>query len=413
MSLLNNTVKKIRKNYVQTKMMVEMICDLDKDNKLSHKFPLQRDQVWTNQQRRKLISTILEGDDLPKFFLWDKEGNSTDGVNPEMVYEVIKNNLMKNLYEKTINLKIMDGYQRLVTLLMFYTNELRTESGLVIDGRDIGNLYFKDLPDNLKEQFLYFDLDITLYSRQEERFTQRFQNLNSGVRLTAAELTNSHNNMICNYVREKASIHSKDQGKFACFRCDENGISKLLRTPYGKRKEFDKILKQCMIHSLIKGNIFEPMNITAKSSMIKLSKSEWLDLSKIPIQNEFGDQHFNLSEEVETLYDFINQIVMCPRKFTKIVTGVLLTLYIYLSHLKEKAKLNGKSFVLSDPVQFSKEFFGAHMVMNESKINGKPNKEFDKNYFEDSRRGSKEAIQLRIEKIENKLKDKNIGIKFQ
>jgi uncharacterized protein with ParB-like and HNH nuclease domain len=104
-------------------------CTIDFDVYLPTKgINLQRDYVWTIEQKRELIWSILIGRNIPRMAMINiiTEDSGTNGV-----YQVI------------------DGKQRLSTMIAFYKGEF----GLIIDTI---NYFYKDLPEDYQREIAKF-----------------------------------------------------------------------------------------------------------------------------------------------------------------------------------------------------------------------------------------------------------------
>ena len=101
----------------------------DFDIKLKNGKNLQRDLVWTLQQKQELIISILKNVQLPPIYtvLYKEDRQNTKDTNHHIF-------------------KIVDGKQRLSTALSFHNNEFPIE----IDGHEY---YFKDFDDDAIYQF--------------------------------------------------------------------------------------------------------------------------------------------------------------------------------------------------------------------------------------------------------------------
>ena len=90
--------------------------------------PYQRGLVWTDQQRKDLIDSIINGYDIPKLYF------------------------KKSKDEK---LEVIDGQQRLDAIFRFMDNGFSLDKDCQFDEdttQEIGNTKFKDLPTTIQRK---------------------------------------------------------------------------------------------------------------------------------------------------------------------------------------------------------------------------------------------------------------------
>lgn len=95
----------------------------------------QRRKVWNSKAKSFLIDTILRGFPIPAVYIRQKIDIST---------------------HKTIR-EVVDGQQRIGTILDFVDDKIRV---MKIHNETYGELTFSDLPDDVKEDFLEYDLSV-------------------------------------------------------------------------------------------------------------------------------------------------------------------------------------------------------------------------------------------------------------
>ncbi len=93
---------------------------------------LQRPFCWTLDQKRELIKSVIKGCDISHFTAI-QHVNDFDRMNRKVTF------------------KIIDGKQRLSTLIGFCKNEFTLEA----DGEEY---YYKDLPDEIKHELDHFSI---------------------------------------------------------------------------------------------------------------------------------------------------------------------------------------------------------------------------------------------------------------
>lgn len=120
---------------------------------LSPKF--QRRRVWAQKAKSYLIDTILRG--MP--------------ISPIFIREKIDTETKKTMRE------VVDGQQRLSAILD-YLNDGFTVSK--IHNEEYGNLYFSELPNNIKEEFLQYSISTNVVTApKDEEILEIFARLNT------------------------------------------------------------------------------------------------------------------------------------------------------------------------------------------------------------------------------------------
>ncbi len=133
----------------------------------------QRNQgIWNDEKKALLIDSILNGFDIPKIYLHKQ---------PE---------------ESQFEWAVVDGKQRLTTLMGFIKNEFPLSKSFVYSGVLLtsgasvpkrGN-FFKDLSEEVQNQIWNFTLSLTEIHAEDSRdVNQMFIRLNDGVKLNDAE----------------------------------------------------------------------------------------------------------------------------------------------------------------------------------------------------------------------------------
>ncbi|MCL2063956.1 MAG: DUF262 domain-containing protein [Candidatus Cloacimonetes bacterium] len=95
----------------------------------------QRREVWSTPARIALIDTILRNIPMPKIY-----SQSMYNENKDKVYRII-----------------VDGQQRISTILMFLRDNLQLRVPYIAS--EYNKFYFRDLPDDIKNKFLNYQLD--------------------------------------------------------------------------------------------------------------------------------------------------------------------------------------------------------------------------------------------------------------
>lgn len=131
--------------------------------KLNFDFTIQRDGgQWNSEQQSLLVHSILVGMIVPALYFIKEEVDSGE------VWTVI------------------DGKQRLSTLMAFYNNEFKLSKdtdNIAIGDKEyiIAGLKYKDLPEILQERFTMYPFDIVyLRGYTDEEIEEQFYRLNNG-----------------------------------------------------------------------------------------------------------------------------------------------------------------------------------------------------------------------------------------
>lgn len=131
----------------------------------------QREEVWSEQKQQKLMDTILKKWDIPKVYLRVIDAENFDCV---------------------------DGQQRMTAIFKFYDDELKLpkESG------EYASQYYNDLPDQIKDIFDDYELDLVLiHGATDEELRELFSRLQLGVPLNAAEKLNAMGGKMRDFVK--------------------------------------------------------------------------------------------------------------------------------------------------------------------------------------------------------------------
>jgi len=130
-------------------------------NTINTQADYQRPLVWSISQKRLLIDTILRGYDIPKLY-WRKTG--------------------KDRYE------VVDGQQRLNAIWSFMSNEFNLgKDADPINGNEIKNLTYAELPNDLRIICDIYPLDIVVIETDEDEVREMFLRLQNGTSLKAPE----------------------------------------------------------------------------------------------------------------------------------------------------------------------------------------------------------------------------------
>jgi len=139
----------------------------------------QRPAVWSRAQKQLLIDTILREYDIPKLY-WRKVASKPDR------YDVV------------------DGQQRLRAVWDFFENQFPLpRNSDPIEGEAVANLYYRDLPDDLRMRFDVYALDVVvLEESDEDEVREMFLRLQNGTSLKAQEKRNAYPGNMRSFVRQ-------------------------------------------------------------------------------------------------------------------------------------------------------------------------------------------------------------------
>ena len=142
---------------------IRQFIDKYDNETLNFEFALQRDSgQWNTEQASMLIRSIIKKMIVPPLYLVMEETSGGE------VWTVI------------------DGKQRLTTMINFFNNKFRLSSNLppvtVADTEyDISKKHYKDLPDCIKERFLMRALDtVFMLDFSKDELEEQFYCLNNG-----------------------------------------------------------------------------------------------------------------------------------------------------------------------------------------------------------------------------------------
>ena len=138
----------------------------------------QRQKVWSRSKKQNLIDTVLRRWKLPKFYFLKVSDD------PE-AYEVV------------------DGQQRLVTILEFFDNELPLSAQTAME---FGGVHYKDLRDDVVDAFDDYEIEFDeIKDATEEEVKDFFQRLQEGLPLTSAEKLNSVHSKLRDFVLDRVN----------------------------------------------------------------------------------------------------------------------------------------------------------------------------------------------------------------
>ena len=117
--------------------------------------------VWSKEDKQCLIDSILSSDPIPLFFFNEKDGKTY----------------------------IVDGKQRLGVIKSFHDSKFKLAEKF--SGKDLAGKTYADLPHNLQQAFLDYDLDIRYIVGDDEKIRSIFSRLQRGKPLVLGERLNA------------------------------------------------------------------------------------------------------------------------------------------------------------------------------------------------------------------------------
>ncbi|MBS0380748.1 MAG: DUF262 domain-containing protein [Proteobacteria bacterium] len=244
----------------------------------------QRPAVWDSAQRQLLIDTILRGYDVPKLY-WRKVASAPDK------YEVV------------------DGQQRIRTVWEVHAGEFGlSKSNDPIEGLDVRNLHYEELPEDLRLRFDTYNMDVVILSdTDEDEVREMFLRLQNGTTLKAQEKRNAMPGKMRDFVKKLA-----EHKIFA-----NSGFS-------NSRYTFDLVAAQMVLVELAGG----PAN--AKNA----------DLNRMYKDNQEFDVAGEKAKKVRRVLEYL--LSAFPSKTPELERFSLLSLYMLTSHMLDRYAFQGR-----------------------------------------------------------------------
>ena len=195
--------------------------------------------IWSISDRALLIDTIINGFDIPKFYVSDFGRRTTRLSNANFVYAVI------------------DGKQRFQAIFDFISNKYPLDKGFswrFDPSLELAELYYKDLENAYPRIASIIDdfvIDVMSVSTDDpEDINKIFKRLNKGKALTGAEVRNAALGPVADMIRVVASHDFfRESVSFDTLRLgDLNAAGKLLMFEYlgyptsTKKKDLDQFV---------------------------------------------------------------------------------------------------------------------------------------------------------------------------
>lgn len=211
------------------------LLNLHNDKEIIIRPEYQRLFRWTNEQRSRLIESIILGLPIPPIFLIE----GTDGV-----------------------LELIDGLQRTSSVLQFLDHSAINEPELILSGCDIltslNGLRIDDLPTTVRLKIKRSPIRATIINKSGDTFIkyEMFKRLNTGgALLSAQEIRNCSSRMV-----EGGDVFYDSIQEMAKFQPFVKSISKMPDTFKEKRADEELVLRFFAVtqyRDKFKGNIEE------------------------------------------------------------------------------------------------------------------------------------------------------------
>jgi hypothetical protein len=178
----------------------------------------RRGNIWKVPTRQYLIDTVINGFDIPKFYLADFTLLDSD-LNP-----------------KRFKYAIIDGKQRILALIDFIENRLPLSENFIFfqdPHVKLSGLYYDDLIERYPSIAKIFDTYllsiVSVVTDDEHKINELFVRLNAGKSLNGAEVRNAMPGIVPRLIRELTEHPFWSRIKFDTSRSqDKNTAAKLL-----------------------------------------------------------------------------------------------------------------------------------------------------------------------------------------
>ncbi|HIE9586471.1 DUF262 domain-containing protein [Klebsiella quasipneumoniae] len=279
----------------------------------------RKGNLWSDKDKAFLIDSIINEYDLPKVYLADFTVLNTA------------------LNAKNMSYAVIDGRQRLESIIEFYEDKIKLNNDFVLYSNPnikIGGMTFSQIrsiyPD-ISEIFEEFNLDVmSVISDDESKVKDLFVRLNKSKPLTGAELRNAMEGVIPDLIRALADKKFfKESVKFNKSRGqDYNAASKVLLIEYNKgftdtkRKNLDKFVS--LIDNpdeldLIYQAAYKAEQVLDKMHSIFKEKDPLLSSSGlIPVYYELSKLNFE-ADDLHEFFDYFDSYLKDKENNSEII----------------------------------------------------------------------------------------------
>jgi hypothetical protein len=259
-----------------------------REKKINPKPAYQRGTVLTQKQKQLLMDTLLRDLDIPKFYL-------------------------RAVKETPYEYEVVDGQQRLRAIGGYSKDKYRFDKDMVpviLDGVEynVSNKKFSELPDDLKDAFINYQLDVVILEDSSlDEVEEMFLRLQNGSTLTAAEKRNALPGQMKYFIRKIAEHPFFIKCAFT-----------------NKRYDFQQVAAQMTLLELTG----DPCNVRNR------------ELDKMYSDNLDFDYETPKARKIKRVLDFLNNAFQ--DKTPELKKHNAISLYLLVSELMEKYVISSK-----------------------------------------------------------------------
>lgn len=318
---IENLLQQIKEAKVSQKQTSRMVGDLIKNFKdgLIVIPEYQRQFVWDTSIQSRFVESVFMAIPIPAIFLLEIIDEDT-GITK---YEVI------------------DGVQRLSTLLSFVDNKLRLSKELKLTGLE--GKRFETLPHPITQQFLYRDISVITIEKNTDSTIQFeiFERLNRGsVSLTHQELRNCmFNGRFNSFINRIASDNNDYRdllSPFSNFKAIEEG-----KPDKSRMLDVEMVLRFFYLYESYSQSLLHRFTYPKKEQLNFYMRSK---KEKEKGNQDFSDSYIMTHEELENIFNKVCRMVKLTFKY---------------KHYRKFGISNGKAKFGSS---FNKAFFDIQML---------------------------------------------------
>lgn len=245
----------------------------------------QRTPVWSDERQQKFLDTILKRWNVPKVYF---------RVIDEEHFECI------------------DGQQRLIAIFRFYSDDLHLSKKF---SDQYGGMYYKDLPDKIKDIFDDYELQIEeIRNATDEEVEDLFQRLQLGMPLNSGE---------------KLNAISGDIRDFAKRLSEHEFLTKKISISIARNALLNIVAQICLLE--IKG----------------ISNAKFVDLKDLFERYKTFNKEGKIAKKIIKVLNYLN--LSFDEKYSELKNRAsVVSIYLLISKLIEKSSLKGKEKIIRD-----------------------------------------------------------------